>query len=291
MECSPLRAGGRRPVAGLLIGVGVACGALSLGPAGCAPSGAAGATPGANSVLTLFAPPSPADAARWATDEYDADRRQRGITMLANADWGGESVYVELYRAAARDEDPGVRAAAARALARHGQANDVPLLLPGLQSDSRLLRWEVATALQRLHNPAAIRPLIRQVEVANEPAPEVREAAAVALGQFADLSVVVALLGALNDRDLAVNRAAKRSLQILTGQDFGFDTLAWSRWVSDAEKANKLFAQRQEFTYPVFSRDRRWFEVIVPWLEPPNEIASAPIGMPGRVIEAPQDQR
>lgn len=211
--------------------------------------------------------------------------------MLSNATWGGESVYVDLYRVAAKDEDPSVRAAAARALARHGSAADVPLILPDLESDSRLLRWETAVALQRLHNPVAVRPLVRLLDFRNEPAAEVREAAAIALGQYADLSVVVALLDAMDDRDLAVNRAARRSLSILTGQDFAFDTRQWTQWVSAAEESGQLFADRQEFTYPVFERDRRWYEVIVPWMEPPNEIASAPIGMPGRVIEADSDAR
>lgn len=251
----------------------------------CAPGGAAGADPNANSVLTLFSPPTPADAAAWATDEFDPDRRQRGITMLANAPWGGETVYVDLYEAAARDEDPGVRASAARALSRHGSMRHVPLIIPNLEADSRILRWEATKALQRLHDPAAIRPLIERLSLDNEAAAEVREAAAIALGQYAETPVVLALLEALNDRDLAVNNAARTSLTILTGQDFELDTRAWIRWTTAAQQDDRLFANRGEYTFPVFERDRRWFEVVVPWMEPPNETAAAPIGMPGVVIQ------
>jgi hypothetical protein len=258
---------------------------LGVSLTACAPGGASGADPGATSVLTLFSPPTPADAAAWATDEFDPDRRQRGITLLANAPWGGESVYVELYEVAAQDEDPGVRAAAARALSRHGSTRHVALIIPNLEAESRILRWEAATALQRLHDPAAIRPLITRLDVDTEPAAEVREAAAVALGQYADTAVVLALLEALDDRDLAVNNAARRSLTILTGEDFGLNTRDWIRWTTTAQQSDRLFANRGEYTFPVFERDHRWFEVVVPWLEPPNETAAAPIGMPGVVIQ------
>jgi len=269
----------------LTLAAAITCGCATISTTGCAPGGAAGADPGATTILTLFAPPTPADAAAWATDEFDPDRRQRGITMLANAPWGGESVYVELYEVAAQDEDPGVRASAARALSRHGSTRHAPLIVPNLEADSRILRWEAAMALQRLHDPAAVRPLIRRLDINNEPAAEVREAATIALGQYAETRVVLALLEALDDRDLAVNRAARQSLNILTGQDFKFDTRAWRRWINNAQQQERLFANRGEYTFPIFERDRRWFEVVVPWLEPPNETAAAPVGMPGVIIQ------
>ncbi|RMD65089.1 MAG: hypothetical protein D6824_03150, partial [Planctomycetota bacterium] len=58
------------------VGVFSGCG-LSLGGAGAMD---------AQSILTLLpAPPSPAEAAQWAIDPYDADKRQRGVLLLANA--------------------------------------------------------------------------------------------------------------------------------------------------------------------------------------------------------------
>ena len=36
----------------------------------------------------------------------------------------------------------------------------------------------------------------------------------------------------------------------------------------------------QPYYYTVYQRERRLLEHIVPWLEPPNEIASTPAGMP-----------
>ena len=85
-------------------------------------------------------------------------------------------------------------------------------------------------ALQRLHSPAAIPALVKLVEEPNEPEAMVRAAAADALGQYADARVLEALIAALRDRDLAVNEAARRSLQTLTGQDFGQNFRAWVAW-------------------------------------------------------------
>ncbi|MGP1346620.1 MAG: HEAT repeat domain-containing protein [Phycisphaerales bacterium] len=267
-------------------GLTIAVAPLACAFVGCATENLAGASDDATSLLSVLSGPTPADAAAWATDEFDPDKRQRGITLLANAPWGGESVYVDLYEVAAQDEDPGVRAAAARALGRHGSARHVPLIVPNLEADSRILRWEAAKSLQRLHNPDAVRPLIARLDPGVEPAAEVRAAAATALGQYGETDVVLALIDALNDRDLAVNDAAHQSLVTLTGQDHGLDTNEWIRWSNQAARAGTVFAERGEFIFPVFERDRFWYEVVVPWMEPPNEIAAAPAGMPGTIVRA-----
>ena len=39
----------------------------------------------AKSILTAFAPPTPQEAAQWAIDPFDADKRYRGTLLLANA--------------------------------------------------------------------------------------------------------------------------------------------------------------------------------------------------------------
>ncbi len=66
----------------------------------------------ANSVFSLFAPPSPVEAAAMAVNEYSADERQSGTLLLANAPWGNSEVYVRLYRLNLEDEDAAVRTAA-----------------------------------------------------------------------------------------------------------------------------------------------------------------------------------
>lgn len=228
------------------------------------------------SLFDLVAPPTPAVAAAWAVDPYDADKRYRGTLMLANASWGGEPVYIRLYEQALQDSVPNVRAAAIRGLALHGGPENVPMILPSLESDDRLLRWEAARALQRLHNPVAIPGLLRLIDEKNEPEPFVRSAAAVALGQYADPRVVEGLIAALADRDLGVNMAAQESLRTLTGQDFGFNIRAWLAW---RDSTNDLFAGRSRFEFPVFYRSRRGLEWINPFAVIPNEVAAVPTGM------------
>jgi len=229
-----------------------------------------------NSVIGLFAPPSPQEAAAWATDPYSADRRFRGILLLANAQWGGEPVYVEVYEAALKDGDPSVRAIAARALGLHGSARHAKLIAAELTSEDRLLRWEAARALQRLHDPAVVPLLIERLEEDVEPEPAVRGAIATALGQYQERRVVDALIAALDDRDLAVNDAARGSLQVLTGEDHGLEVRDWVAWVKSADD---VFAGGTTFKYPVFYRSREWWEWPMVWYSPPNEQSGTPVGL------------
>lgn len=238
----------------------------------------------AQSILTLLpAPPSPAEAAQWAIDPYDADKRQRGVLLLANAPFGGEAPYLRLYEMRAEDEDAAVRMAAVKALALHGQVKHAPLLARLLREDpSPLVRREAARALQRIHNPeAAVPALLEALDPEKEPDADVRAAAAVALGQYAQPRVVQGLIGALADRQLRVNQAAKRSLKTLTGENFGLDIRRWLAW---SQRTQDLFAKRRPYEYPVFHRDPTIVEMILPWLEgPKNETPAPPVGAPDEV--------
>jgi len=263
-----------------------ACVGVALWLAACSGDGGpqlAGASNDADSVLTIFAPPTPAEAAAWAVDPYDADKRYRGTLLLANAPWGGEDVYLRLYEVALEDEDANVKSAAIRGLALHGGPEHAPMIAPFLRAPERLLRWEAARGLQRLHNPAVVPDLLRALERPNldgssgELEPSVRSAAATALGQCAETRVLDGLIGALNDRDLTVNKAAEESLKTLTGQDFGFDAGAWVAW---KRRTDDHFAGQLPFEYPVFRRGRRGLEWVLPFLQPPNEVADSPAGMP-----------
>lgn len=232
-----------------------------------------------DSLLSMLSPPTPAEAAAWSIDPYDADKRYRGMLLLVNAPFGGEPVYVEMYRRALSDPDSSVRSAAVRGLAMHGNPSDVALITPMLRDPDRLLRWEAARALQRLHNPdAAIGPLLARLFEKDEPEAQVRASVATALGQYAEARVLEALFAALGDRDLNVNVAARESLRTLTGQDFGLNIRSWVAWRKDATDP---FAGRTTYVYPVFYRDKTWVETILPFWEPPNEIAASPIGLEG----------
>ena len=232
---------------------------------------------GTGSILTIVAEPTAQDAAVWAADPYDADKRARGILILANKPFGGEQVYVEMYRLALSDSDPGVRAVAVRALSLHGSASDVPAIVEQFKSEDRHLRWECARALQRMHNPESISALVTHSQERSETESEIRAASCRALGQYADSQSLDALILALDDRDLIVNISAQESLRVLTGEDFGFEVREWVEW---KDRTEDWFAGRGEYTYPIFYRTPTWVERIVPWMDPPNEEESTPVGMP-----------
>jgi len=232
--------------------------------------------PGAQTLFELVGPTTPAEAAEMALDAEDTDRRFRGTMMLANAPFGGEAPYIAMYEDYTTDEAPNVRAAATRALGNHGDpARHVPMIIERLESEERVVRIEAARALQRLHNPAAIEPLVRRLDPDIEPEPDIRAEAAHALGQYADPTVVQVLIATLADRHLRVARNARKALKTLTGQDFGLDRSEWSQWVSSTDNP---FAGRTPYVYPAYARGRRLHEFIPFIPPPPNEEPSTPAG-------------
>jgi len=255
--------------------------AALAGVPGCQSLGGQGRS-GGDSLFQLIAPPTPAEAARWAVDPSSPDNRQQGILLLANASFGGDPVYLDLYRVALDDEDAAVRAAAVRAIGLHGGPEHGELVLGLLTPDEDVLvRREAARPLARIHVPESAPALIALLDRGAEPDAQVRALAAEALGQHREARVVQALIGALPDPRLLVGSAARGSLTILTGKDFGYEPEPWLRWTS---RTADYFEGARPFYYTVYRRDRRFLEYIVPWLEPPNEIASTPAGMP---IDAP----
>ncbi len=234
---------------------------------------------GAESLSVLFRPTSPEDAVEMALDEYDADRRYRGTALLANAPYGGEPPYLKLFEDAAKDPDAGVRQVGVRALGIHGTPDHVPLLVERLEDEEWLVRMEAARALQRLHNEEAVPPLMQHLDPEKEDQPAVRAEAALALGQYRQPRVVQACIAALNDPSLAVNHNALRSLETLTGQNFGFEPAEWLAWL---DKADDPFAAGRVYTYPGFHRGKLWYEYIPFMPQPPNEAESVPVGLSPR---------
>jgi len=193
-----------------------------------------------------------------------------------------------MYEQATTDGDSGVRAMAVRALGRHGSPEHAPILLGAFADADDLVRWETARALQRIYAPEAVGALVDHLDPRTEPSAVVREASAIALGQYPEPRVAQALFGALNDRQLAVNVAANRSLQIITGEDFPPDAADWVRWYNAEPEP---FANRGVYEYPVFQRDAVWWEYLAPWSEVPNEIAGRPAGAPADAAPAPSQQK
>lgn len=225
-------------------------------------------------------PRSPSEVGRMAVDPHDPDNRREGTMLLANAYFGGADAHLAMYREYVQyDRDPLVKAAAIKALARHGSPEDAVLISVQLANESSVVRWEAAKGLQRLHSPIVVPDLLAALRNPDEE-PWVRVAAAEALGQYAEDRVFHALVAGLNARELSLNLTAQKSLKTLTGEDFGLDAAAWLDWHGAAQAAGDPFAGQREYLFPTFRRNERWWERIAFWATHEYEEPAPPAGLP-----------
>lgn len=233
-------------------------------------------------ITRVFNVPTPGQAARWALDQHDPDRRREGVVLLSTATFGGADVYVDLYRDyVENDPDPLVKSAAIAALARHGTSLDALIIAPWAEravTQSLTIRWAAVRGLQRLHNPDVVSILV-DVTINPQEQTEVRGAACVAMGQYAQDRVVQALITSLDARELSINIDAAQSLTLLTGQEFGLDIAAWQHWYKSASAKGKAFANGRDYFYPTYSRDSVWWEYAAFWLDESHEPSLRPVGL------------
>jgi hypothetical protein len=223
-------------------------------------------------------PVTPPEAGRMMIDQYDANKRREGTILISNAPFGGAPPYLANYRDMVDHEsDPIVKAVAIRALARHGEPADALRITPHLSHENFQVRWEAAKGLQRLHNPAVAGDLIRVLLDESEQA-DVRIAAAIALGQYPEDRVFHGLLSALDERELAVNAAAERSLNLLTSQSFDMDSLRWLNWYNSVG-SSAAFSRQQEYLYPTYWRDETIWEKLAFWTSLNFEKPAPPAGL------------
>ncbi|MFO0830837.1 MAG: HEAT repeat domain-containing protein [Phycisphaerales bacterium] len=231
---------------------------------------------GAAGLIDLMAPPPPEEAAKLARNPYSANDRYRGTTQLAGQVYGARPENVQIYMDNAGDADPGVRAAAVRALGLHGSADQAGLVARRLSDEDAAVRVEAARTLQRVHAPQVVPALIERLSADREGEAKVRYEAARALGQYREGRVVEALIGTLADDEFVVTGACAWSLRVLTGQDFSTDSRAWLAWYKSVKDP---FEAGSGYTYPVFSRGKYVWEYIPFLPQPPNEAAGLPVGM------------
>jgi hypothetical protein len=226
-------------------------------------------------------PPTPGEVARDAFS-LDPDARRRSVAALSGAIFGGEEPYVKLYRLMSTpygpngEKDATVRAAAIAALGLHGTPDDVPLICDRLTDpkEEPFVKWEAAKALQKLHNPIAIGPLIKGVKDEQE---DVRMASAFALGQYPDKRVLEELIFLLEDQNYGVVENAHVSLETLTGQELDADGVEWLRWM----KANPgdLFSKQKKYTWQPFNKPPGFFRKMKFWDPVKPKGPEAPKGM------------
>jgi hypothetical protein len=213
----------------------------------------------------------------------DPDARRRGTLLIANSDFGGVDVYVRAYRDyVENDRNPLVKAAAIRALAKHGEPADALLIAANLDHENVQVRWEAAKGLQRLHNPLVVPDLLAVLRAASEES-DVRVAAATAVAQYPEDRVFQGLVAALDARELAVNDAARDALRTLTGQQFDLDPRAWLSWYNQTD--DDPFAGSEEYLYPTYQRDDTLLEMLTFWTSRVEEQPAPPAGL------RPDDQR
>lgn len=253
---------------------------------GCDSSGGMGSpTDFISSAFSDFIPPDPGVVARDAFNISDADKRRRAVNLLSNAPYGGEDAYLRTYRLLVDDPDPTVRAACLRALGKHGDPSDTAAILPNLNAKAGFVRWEAASALQRLHHENAIDPLI--VAMREDLEPKVRAAAANALGQYPEERVFQALVGSLSDENFSVITETVNALETLTGKRFGEDGAEWIDWADDNEN---LFAERRPYFYPQYIKPPGLLTKMQVWKEPKTVTPTQPRGTPeSELVTKPVD--
>lgn len=241
--------------------------ALAATLAGCGSDG--------GSVLDPLMPPTPGEAARDAFNVYDADRRRAAVANLAAAPFGGEAPYLRTYRLLLDDPDPTVRAACVKALGMHGTVEDAPIIIAQLRHAAAFVRWEAAQALQRIHDPAAVGPLIEVMQ--GDADADVRMAAAEALGQYAEPRVLDALVGALVDRNYGVVQGAAQSLRTLTGQPYAHDPAPWVAWSN--QNRDRLFAGQQPYSFQPYTKPPGLLDKAQFWREQDKAPRRTPAGL------------
>ncbi|MEE9130457.1 MAG: HEAT repeat domain-containing protein [Phycisphaerales bacterium] len=229
-----------------------------------------------NAFTEELIPLTPPEAAKIMIDPNDPDNRRRGTLLIANSPFGGADPYVNIYRdMAIRERDPLAKAAALAALGRHGVPDDAIVIAASLDDENPQVKWAAAQALQRIHNVAVVADLL-DVLRRDEEQTDTRIAAAVAVGQYPQDRVFQGLVGALDDRELALNLAAVTSLQTLTGEDFGLEARAWLVWYNNAPEP---FAGQREYLYPTYQRDTTWLERLAFWSSKTFEQPAPPAGL------------
>ena len=165
-------------------------------------------------------------------DKHSPDKQREGMLRLTDFKFARHGIYITGYAIEARNgADFTVRAAGIRALNRCRAKGYTTLFLEALNQDDPLIQLEAADALGNIPDPASIPALVARLDdtTANM---DVRIACAEALRNFHTAESMNALVGVLDDQSFGVAWQARQSLELLTGQDFRYDTKSWLNFIA-----------------------------------------------------------
>ncbi|MFP4105090.1 MAG: HEAT repeat domain-containing protein [Phycisphaerae bacterium] len=195
-------------------------------------------------------PPSGPERVQMAFVSPDPDVRRKGVRLLSQDEWGRKESYQKGYANLVNsDPDPSVRAAAVLALGKCRNPEHLDTIIHALGDKNELVRWDAVRALQMVQGPEAVNPL-QKVALEDESA-NVRAGAVKALRNYPRKEVVRALIDTLGDKDFAVRYHSRRSLQMLTGRDYGYNRRAWLR--QDNLPVREATAE---------SKDKPWWDLL-----------------------------
>ncbi|GEM_PF-2672272 len=123
------------------------------------------------------------------------------------------------------DPDPHTRVIIVQALGEIGGADQAPALVAAMGDAEPAVRIAVCRVLGKLKAQDATANL--DSLFLTDPELDARLAAAEALGQLPGQQAALALVGGLNDPDVAVRFRCRESLKQMLGQDHGVDLNAW----------------------------------------------------------------
>jgi hypothetical protein len=106
-------------------------------------------------------------------------------------------------------------------------APSVELLIPVLKEQNFEVRQQAAMALGNINDPRAVEPLI---SILKDEHHFVRWMAVNSLGKIMDTRAVEPLIDSLDDEDSDIQRKAEEVLEKITGQDLGPDQEKWKKW-------------------------------------------------------------
>ncbi|MGB0717261.1 MAG: HEAT repeat domain-containing protein [Phycisphaerae bacterium] len=184
----------------------------------------------------------------------DADVRRDTVAHVGKTKFAEQSDAQEaIITVARRDEHESARCKAVQALGKSCTAIAVNNVIAVLTADdqphptdikptSGKLRWEAAKTLRKYMLAGELNQdqvtAIRDAAIAHMRSDECRDVRITCtqlLGEDPHPRTVSALIGSLRQQDFAIAYEAEQSLQRLTGQTFGYNTMAWEKWLQDTK--------------------------------------------------------